>query len=88
MTLHGEWRETYQQVEIPGNFDRIPDYDPRAGEHLWTVLTMFRWGGPGVEQPILDSENLLTVQGPGCYYCEEVYTPRLATRRCPGRPRH
>lgn len=74
-------------------FDRIPDYDPRTGDHLWVVTTAYRvvpeqWhsGDPTVT-PMLDMENLLSVAGPGCFYCEQVYTPLLATRRCKGEPR-
>lgn len=73
--------------------DRIPDYDPRSGEHLWVVAGAWRvtpdqWtsSDPAVT-PILDQENLLSVAGPGCYYCEAYYSPRLAKRRCPGESR-
>jgi hypothetical protein len=79
----GGWVNTgqYQKVE---QFDRVPDYDPRKGDHLWTINTMYRWGGPDVEQPTLDMENLLVIAGPGCFYCEKLYSPLLARRRCPG----
>lgn len=70
--------------------NRTPDYDPRTAEHLWVVITCYqidpeRWNSddPTVI-PILDVENLLSVTGVGCYYCEEYYTPRLGRRRCPG----
>jgi hypothetical protein len=58
------WRGTGVQVEIPGDVDRVPPYDP-----------------------MLDQENLLTIVGPGCFYCEQPWSPRLARRRCPGEPR-
>ena len=35
---------------------------------------------------MLDVENLLTVEGPGCYVCEEQYSPELAVRPCTGDP--
>lgn len=67
--------------------DRIPDYDPRSGEHLWMLLTMYKWNPPSAGKPILlDHENLLSVDGPGCYYCEQQYSQLLATRRCLGHP--
>lgn len=73
--------------------DRIPDYDPRTGNHLWIVTSVYqvdpqqwRSDDPTVT-PMLDHENLLSVAGPGCFYCEQVYTPLLATRRCKGEPR-
>lgn len=86
MRAHYGWQSTGQQHQIPGDVDRIPDFDPRTGEHLWTIITMYRWGGPDVERPTLDSENLLMVTGPGCYYCEEKYTRLLTQRRCKGHP--
>jgi hypothetical protein len=73
--------------------DRIPDYDPRSGDHLWVITTAFRvdparWSSPDpTVTPMLDHENLLSVAGPGCFYCEQVYTSLLATRRCKGDPR-
>jgi hypothetical protein len=84
------WGSTGHQQEIPGAIDRIPDFDPRTGDHLWSVATMYRvqpatWLDKAVT-PHLDMENLLTVQGPFCFYCEQPYSQRLATRRCKGRP--
>jgi hypothetical protein len=73
--------------------DRIPAYDPRSGEHLWIVTGAWKvnpeqWHSPDPNvTPLLDSENLLSVAGPGCYWCEAYYSPTLATRRCPGEPR-
>jgi hypothetical protein len=78
------WQSTGAQHEVPGTVDRIPDFDPRSGDHLWTIITMYRWGGPTVERPTLDNENLLSVMGPGCYYCEQPWSERLAQRRCKG----
>lgn len=72
--------------------DRIPDYDKRTGAHLWIVTGVWRvnpvqWtsGDPTV-LPLLDQENPLSIAGPGCFYCEQYYTPLLAKRRCPGEP--
>lgn len=70
--------------------DRIPDYDLRSGDHLWIVVSCYRVDPAGftdpTRAPVLDTENLLTVQGPACYHCEEAYTPLLAKRRCKGSP--
>jgi hypothetical protein len=70
------------------NFENTyPVFDPRSGEHLWVVVGMWKCdpekmttGGTA----ILDHENLLNVSVPGCYHCEEPYSPRLAIRRCKG----
>ena len=85
-----EWVNTGDQVLVENPPDNIPDYDPRSGAHLWAVFTMYRvdpaqWSDP-THTPMLDRENLLTVQGPGCFYCEQVYSPRVASRRCKGQP--
>lgn len=94
----GEWRSTGHAVRVDIDspefdlaaflLDRIPPYDPRSGEHLWSWAVLYRAApdklGDPTHTPILDMENLLSVAGPGCYYCEAVYTPLLASRRCPG----
>lgn len=82
------WTGTGHHQEVPGQVDRIPDFDTRTGDHLWIIITTYQWGGPTVERPTLDGENLLAVQGPCCYHCEEPWSERLAKRRCPGHPRH
>lgn len=78
-------------VSVPVDpLDRIAEFD-RPGEHLWTAMAMYRidpaaWMAFG-ERVNLDTENLLTVAGPGCFKCEQPYSPQLAARRCPGDPR-
>ena len=66
--------------------DRIPPFDPRSADHLWVILTMYRVDPAGfmdpARTPMLDNENLISVTGIGCYYCEREYSPLLATRRC------
>lgn len=64
--------------------------DPGPGRHLWTMLAVWSVADPTAAQDPtatihLDRENLLTIEGPGCFKCEEPYTPRLAGRRCQGR---
>lgn len=83
--MTGQWQNSnfYQPIE---QIDRIPDFDPRTGDHLWCITTMYQWGGPDIEQTTLDRENLLCIAGPGCYHCEEPYTQQLAKRRCKGKP--
>lgn len=91
MTQERQWQSTGQRVEVDGQVDRIPPYDPRSGQHLWVWLMAFR-ANPALmddptHTPMLDRETLLSIKGPGCYYCEQPYTPRLLRRRCPGDPR-
>lgn len=86
-----EWRSTGQTVEVAGRPDRIPDFDPRSGDHLWSWVVLYRADpskfGDATHTPFLDSESLLNISGPGCFYCEQTYSDRLAKRRCPGQPR-
>lgn len=81
------------QVPVPGSKVSAAIIDPGRGEHLWTLLTMHRVSDdmirrlnngetPGPE--LLDHENLLTLEGPGCFKCEQPYTPYLAHRKCTG----
>ncbi|MGW5291528.1 hypothetical protein [Streptomyces bacillaris] len=37
---------------------------------------------PGVG--ILDHENLLTIEGTGCFKCEQPYSKYIAHRKCTG----
>jgi hypothetical protein len=74
-------------AEVDRFKNRIPDFDPRSGEHLWITIAAYKVdpekslsGGP----TILDYENLLSVEGPGCYYCESEYNTLIASRRCKG----
>lgn len=84
------WTSTGYSQRTPGEIDRVPDFDSRTGDHLWTIVTMYRIDptrlADPTHTPMLDNETLLTVAGPGCYYCEQPYTPRLYRRRCKGRP--
>lgn len=85
--MRREWVGTNQSIRLPPQIDRVPEFDPRSGDHLWAIGTMYRWGGPTVERPTLDAENMLLLTGPGCFYCEQLWSERLAVRRCPGQPR-
>lgn len=86
------WTDAGHKVEVPGQIDRLPAYDPRSGEHLWIVGVVYRVDPAKFRDPtatpILDNENLLLVPPPGCFWCEQSYTELLATRRCKGEPRH
>ncbi len=64
------------------NIDRLTDRANeamQAHEHLW----VYTGQKEGVN---LDLENLLTIDGPGCFICEEIFSPQLAALPCPGNP--
>jgi hypothetical protein len=78
-----------------GGVDRIPDFDPRTGDHFWFMPVGYRVADPrrfydpdpADGPPLLDQESICLVSGIGCYYCEEMWSPRLERRRCPGEPK-
>jgi len=81
------------QVPVPATKVHAELADPGPGEHLWTILTMHRVGddmirrlnaGEPAGPALLDHENLLTLEGPGCFKCEEPYSRYLAHRKCTG----
>lgn len=59
---------------------------PRPGQHLWVVTGAWVIRDPTKPQMILDTENLMTIEGPGCFVCEEIYTPELEAQPCQGEP--
>lgn len=84
MTNHDNnpWESTGIRYTRDTNYDRIPEFDSRSGDHLWNMLVMYKWK-PG-DTPVLDQENLLSIIGPGCFFCEQMYDEIIAKRRCKG----
>lgn len=81
------------QVPVPAPKIHAQVADPGRGEHLWIVITAHRVGDDMIrrlnrgEDPgtgLLDHENLLTFEGPGCFKCEQPYSRYLAHRKCTG----
>ncbi|CAL9668661.1 hypothetical protein SUDANB145_07297 (plasmid) [Streptomyces sp. enrichment culture] len=81
------------EVPVPTSKISAQLTDPGRGEHLWTIITMHRVSNdmirhlsrgaePGPE--LLDHENLITLEGPGCFKCEQPYSRYLANRKCTG----
>jgi len=62
--------------------------DPGDGKHLWIVSSTYLVTNPAkaftAESIELDIENLMTVVGPGCYKCEELYDPEKTLPHCTG----
>lgn len=63
----------------------------RPGEHVWALMAMWRFD-PSQPMPrngdlvAVAPDQLLGIAGPGCFVCQEVYTPEVAARPCPGEP--
>lgn len=62
---------------------KLPEHVP--GQHLWICMAMYRVR-PYATKHFLDLENLLTIEGPGCYWCEQPYRPGMEATRCEGGP--
>lgn len=63
--------------------------DAEPDGHVWALFAMFRCARPDrytEEEQTMDTENLLQVSGPGCYRCEQMYSPDVAALPCPGDP--
>lgn len=77
-------------VPVPVSFiGRDPEVGVPAEEHIWTVIGFWRVDPGKVyagDESHLDTENLLTIEGPGCFRCEQPYRPALADLPCPGHP--
>lgn len=65
--------------------DQMPDKVP--GEHLWVAMGAFRVEpGEDAHRYELSAGNVLSVQGPGCFWCERLWGPATAAAPCPGHP--
>jgi len=75
-------------TEVTDRHHRKIEYPP-AGEHLWALLGVFRVQLSGVDRAgrvCLDVRNLLTIDGPGCFVCEQIWSEEVADAPCPGDP--
>lgn len=70
-----------QQEARPAGMPRF------TGEHVWIVTLVHRVTDPervrggSIE---LDNETLMDIAGPGCLFCERVYSRSLRNKPCPG----
>jgi hypothetical protein len=79
------------QVGVPdqATLDRRLKQADKPGEHLWVVLAAWRVADPravrnGQGPILLDAETLVSLNGCGCFKCEEPFSNRLARRPCRG----
>jgi hypothetical protein len=70
------------RIEVKG-FHNRPMTPPPRGEHQWVALAMFRVN-PTADRYELDAENLLTIEGPGCFLCEQPWSAAIAAAPCTG----
>lgn len=58
----------------------------KPGAHLWVYTAAWATTEPRAREAQLDSENLVSLAGPGCWKCEQPFSNRLARRPCRGLP--
>lgn len=73
-------------VRVAAEVHRVPAYDPDTGAHLWVVTAYWKVNPSDDGLPILDRENMISLFGPMCYWCERAYSPAVEAERCLGRP--
>jgi len=87
--------DTVQPGEIAGTGIKVSVGKPDAlaarmrsldkpGSHLWVYLVTFAVQNPRAEHVEFDTENLVSIGGPGCYKCEHAFSNRVARQPCRG----
>lgn len=66
------------------DYNSIPAWDPVRRDHFWIVIAAYRFSGNPNVATLLDHTTVVQANGPGCYYCEMVWTPNRTGTRCPG----
>lgn len=88
-------RQRVQRVIIPVDPSKIHNQQllahPEGGTHQWTTMVVYGMTDEQAARASIDGAvgtigNLLTVEGPGCICCEQMYTPGIAALPCPGEP--
>ncbi|WP_327671869.1 MULTISPECIES: hypothetical protein [unclassified Streptomyces] len=81
------------QVPVPDSKINAEITDPGPGEHLWIIVTAHQVSDTAIRRlnkgedmgtQLLDHENLLSLDGPGCFKCEQPYSRYIAHRKCTG----
>lgn len=53
------------------------------GRHLWIFAGVWEVKNPAADHQNFDMENLITMEGPGCFWCEQTWAPTIGSK-CPG----
>jgi hypothetical protein len=54
------------------------------GKHHWVAIALYNLSDPGAARLNLDTENLMTIEGPGCFKCEAVFSKESEKTACRG----
>jgi hypothetical protein len=84
------WQGTGEVFNTPPTLHRIPEYDPKLRQHFWIIPVAYavdpRSWKEG-DSPMLNANNICSIPGAGCYYCERVYTHVEGLKSCRGEPK-
>lgn len=72
-----------QNVRKQAQFEHLLAIAEHRQEHFWIIASVFHTEVPDQQSIQMDTENLMTIEGPGCYICEQVYEPGISPV-CPG----
>lgn len=56
---------------------------PFVGRHLWAYTAVYQVQEPARTELQFDMENLMTLLGPGCWHCGQIWYPTIGSY-CPG----
>lgn len=76
-SLHGG------HVRQQGTHKHHATLPPFNGRHLWCFVGMWTVKNPAASYQNFDMENLVTVEGPGCFWCEQQWSSTIGAH-CPG----
>lgn len=79
-------------IKVEGDqFNKVyqssPENDVEPGQHLWAMFMMHKVNNLDnlfAGDWHADVESLILTTGPGCFICEQTYTPEIAAAPCPG----
>lgn len=79
---------TGEHVLVDAKKRHLPGLNAEPGKHLFIIATCFRVANPAADDEpfLLDTENLLSAEGPACWVCEQLWTPGMQDTPCPGDP--
>lgn len=76
-------RSTGMMQQAASKYNAEPP--PFTGRHLWVYTAMWQVTEPARTEQWFDMENLVTLAGPVCFWCERAWAPTIGAH-CPGDP--
>ncbi len=79
----------YNHTEATGSFfqplpSRRPVFDKEKREHFWVATSVYAINIKSEGMVLLDSENYVMTEGPGCFFCCVQYAQGMEETLCKG----